>query len=237
MFVFLAEDGKEEIEIERDLLGYKGATNNQMELQAAILALKEVPRLPLSSRVSRIVVFTDSTYVRDNFKRAVYTWSRNNWCNFDGAPVSNAVQWKELIKVAKETKFRMDFEWVKGHAKNPYNKRVDKIAKQSAKGLLQKPLQYTDVRRKLSTAITKIGSVGMQGQKMSIRIITCEYQKAQKVFKFRYEVMSSKSKYFRNIDFIFCQDALRTAHTYYVVVNNEPKNPRVTRVIKEVVKK
>jgi hypothetical protein len=121
--------------------------------------------------------------------------------------------------------------------KNPYNKRVDKLAKNSAKGLLQKPLQYTDVRRKTSTAITKVGSVVMEGQKMVIRIVTCEYQKLQKVFKLRYEVMSPKSKYFGNIDFIFCNDALRTSHSYYVVVNDEPKNPRVMKVIREILKK
>ena len=49
--------------------------------------------------------------------------------------------------------------------------------------------------------------------------------------------MSAKNKYFGNADFIFSQDALRTAHTYYLVVNDQPKNPRVVRVIKEIIKK
>jgi len=237
LFVFMDENGIDEIEVERDLLGYRGATNNQMELQAPILALKEVPSLNISTRATRIVIFSDSRYVVDNFNRAIYDWSKNKWLNRDGAPIANAVQWKELIKVVKDVKMRVEFRWVKGHAKNPYNKKVDKLAKSSAKGLLQNPIQYTDVRRKRSTAMTKVGSVVMEGQKMIIRIVTCEYQKLQKVFKLRYEVMSPKSKYFGNIDFIFSNDALRTAHSYYVIVNSEPKNPRVIKVIKEILKK
>ncbi len=40
-----------------------------------------------------------------------------------------------------------------------------------------------------------------------------------------------------SMDFIFSQFALRTAHTYNVVVNDQSKNPRVVRVIKEIIKK
>lgn len=237
LFIFLDDNGIDEIEIERDLLGYKGATNNQMELQAAILALKEVPNIPYSSLVQRIVIITDSRYVVENFSRAVYDWSRNKWHNREGAPIANAGQWKELLKAVKEVRMRVEFKWVKGHAKNPYNKRVDKAAKNSAKGLLQKPLVYTDVRRKKTTSMTKVGSVLMEGQRMMIRIVTCEYQRLQKVFKLRYEVMSPGSKYYGSMDFIFCSDALRTGHTYYVKVNEELKNPRIVKVIREILKK
>jgi ribonuclease HI len=237
LFVFLSDNGVDEIEIEKDLLGYRGATNNQMELQAVVLALKEVPSISYSLRVQRIVILTDSRYVVDNFSRAVYDWSRTKWHKRDGAPVANAVQWKELLKTVKEVDMRVDFKWVKGHAKNSYNKKVDKSAKSSAKGLLQKPLVYTDVRRKKTTSRTNVGSVVMEGQKMMIRIVTCEYQRLQKVFKLRYEVMSPRSEYYGSMDFIFCNDALRTGHTYYVKVNKEFKNPRILKVIREIVKK
>lgn len=234
LFIFIAENGIDEIEIERNFPGYKGATNNQMELQAAILALKEVPSMQLSSRVSRIVVFTDSSYVVDNYKRATY-WSKNKWFNNAGAPIANAQQWKELIKVIAQVGMRVEFKWVKGHAKNPYNKKVDKLAKSSAKGWLNRPLQYTDIRRKKSSELTKVGSVIMEGQRMVIRIITCEYQSLQRLFKLRYEVMSPKSKFNGRVDFIFCSDALRTGHSYYVLVNKEIKNPRVLKVIREII--
>lgn len=236
LFVFYDDSGKE-VQIERNLEGYTGATNNQMELQAVILALKEVPSIPLSNRVSRIVVITDSRYVTDNFKRAVWNWSKNEWRNQHGAPVANAVQWKDLIKTVRQLGMRVDFRWVKGHAKNAYNRQVDKLAKSSAKGLLQKPIQYTDLRRKKSREITEPGSVVMEGQRMTIRIISCAYEKLQRVFKLRYEVTSPKSKYFQKVDFIFSRVALRTGHIYYVVVNNEPKNPEIVKVIREIVKK
>jgi ribonuclease HI len=51
-----------------------------MELQALIEALKLAtrPRPPVDpDRYARIVVYTDSQYVADNFGRAVYQWSRN----------------------------------------------------------------------------------------------------------------------------------------------------------------
>jgi ribonuclease HI len=236
LFVFLDDDGIEEIIIEKDLLGYHGATNNQMELQAVVLALKVVPTLDLSVRVGRIVVFTDSMYVKENYPRSV-GWSKNKWLNKDGAPVANALQWKELLKTVKEVGYRVSIQWIKGHAKNSFNKKVDKSAKKSAQGLLQSPLQYTDVRRKVTDKLTRRGSVVMEGQKVVIRIVTSEYQKLQKLFKYRYEVISKKSKYCGNVDFIFFEEVLRTAHTYYVRLNDEPKNPRIVKLIKEIVKR
>src|SRR5690606_18878923 len=134
----------------------------------------------------------------------------------------------------RQVGMRVDFQWVKGHSKNVYNKQADKAAKSSAKGLLQNPVQYTDLRRKKSTEITKPGSVTMEGQRITIRIISCTYEKLQRVFKLRYEVTSPKSKYFQKVDFIFSRDALRTGHIYYVVVNSEPKNPEVVKVIREI---
>ena len=175
-------------------------------------------------------------YVTENYSRAI-DWSQNKWLNSSGAPVSNALQWKELLKVIKELRMRVSFKWVKGHAKNENNKKVDKLAKQSAKGFLNKPLVYTDVRRKTSTKITKTGSVVLKGQKLKIRIVTIEYQKLQKVFKLRYEVVSKTSEFFGCLDFVFSNIALRTAHTYYVQFNDDLKNPRILDLIREILKK
>ena len=77
----------------------------------------------------------------------------------------------------------------------------------------------------------------MQGQRIIIRIITCEYLRYHKLFKLRYEVMSKRSKYYENVDFIFSKDALRTGRTYQVVFNRDTKNPQIVRMVKEIVTK
>lgn len=45
-----------------------------MELQACIEALEEAHDPGLATSVSRIVVHTDSPYVAENVKQAIFTW-------------------------------------------------------------------------------------------------------------------------------------------------------------------
>ncbi len=49
--------------------GYVGATNNQMEIQACVLALREVVKLEDLEGALGVVVCTDSQYVVDNYKK------------------------------------------------------------------------------------------------------------------------------------------------------------------------
>jgi ribonuclease HI len=50
-----------------------------MELMACVLALRECNRLKLASGKSRIVIRTDSLYIVENYKRAMFEWSKNRW--------------------------------------------------------------------------------------------------------------------------------------------------------------
>ncbi|HRH23357.1 MAG TPA: hypothetical protein PK295_01875, partial [Candidatus Magasanikbacteria bacterium] len=74
--------------------GYQKATNNQMELKACSVALVE--SLKLKRQWQRIIIHTDSSYVCNNYKRAIHQWSRNGWILASGAPVANVQLWKEL---------------------------------------------------------------------------------------------------------------------------------------------
>lgn len=76
-FVFPEFMNKENIDFDFD--GYKGATNNQMELKACIVALQQISKFSESLQASRIIVHTDSCYVVDNYKTAFYIWSANKW--------------------------------------------------------------------------------------------------------------------------------------------------------------
>jgi ribonuclease HI len=93
-----------------------------MELQAPILALREAKQRGLAAGVHRIVIHTDSMYVCDNYKRAMFEWPKTRWAKRGGAPVLNAELWKDLVKAIKSTGCIVEFRWVKGHPTDPYNK-------------------------------------------------------------------------------------------------------------------
>lgn len=88
-----------------------------MELLACIQGLNGAIGHSGFGVVEQIHVFTDSMYVKSNVVRAKFEWSRRKWLNRDGRPVENAELWKELIRVLRKIPKRVEFEWVKGHAK------------------------------------------------------------------------------------------------------------------------
>ena len=230
-FVTIDEFGNEVIE-DHPLLGHEGATNNEMELLACIRALEIAADHKRLHEVERLVIFTDSLYVSENVDRAKFQWSRQKWLNRDGRPIENAALWKELVRRIKKTSKRVDFEWVKGHSKDTHNKAVDKLAKQSAKGVLSPRLKAATVRRKRSTQTVQIGSVLMRGQTLAIRIITDTYLRRQRVFKYKYEVLAGE--FIGRVDLIFADEVLRAGHHYEVRVSGQTDNPRIVEVIQEV---
>lgn len=205
-----------------------------MELYACVEGLKEALRYRDFTLVSTIEIYTDSMYVADNYKRAMFEWSGNRWRNREDRPILNAELWKDLIKQIKKSPRRVNINWIKGHAKDTHNKAVDKLAKKSAKNPLNPPLTVVGVRRKRTKKSTEIGSVEMRGQRLSIRILTTEYLPIQRVFKFKYEVISKYSKYFENVDEIFCSEVMREGRHYEVLVNKNTANPLVLKILREL---
>jgi len=214
--------------------GYKGATNNQMELKACIMALSEAKRLGWSQGVGKIVIHTDSMYVSSNYKKAMFEWPKSRWHGRSGAPVLNAELWKNLTRAMKASGCRVDIEWVKGHSKDPHNKAADKMARQSARSPMNPPLTQVSVRRKRSPETVSPDSVAMLGQRLSIRVITSEYLRTQRVWKLKYEVTSKASTYHGKVDIIFSDILLKDGHLYHVRVNDNAGNPRIVRVFREL---
>jgi len=106
---------------EKELSGADPAsTNNRMELTAAISALEAV------TRPSRIVIHTDSEYVRNGVTRWHHGWVRNNWRNAAKEPVANMELWKRLLAAA--AKHEVEWKWVRGHSGDPMNERADQLA-------------------------------------------------------------------------------------------------------------
>jgi ribonuclease HI len=95
-------------------------TNNRMEMIAVINALKSI------NSNKRIVIFTDSKYVKDGINSWINNWKINNWKNSQKKDVKNKDLWQELDILTK--KYDIQWEWVKGHSGNIENDIADKLA-------------------------------------------------------------------------------------------------------------
>lgn len=232
-FLTVAKSGEEQID-DIQLPGFKNATNNQMELQACITALNEATKLAAVADATKISVYTDSLYVADNYKKAMFEWPNTRWRSPSGRPILNADLWKELVRAMRRTRKRVEFRWVKGHSKNNHNRAVDRLARESARNALNEPLSVVHVRRKRSHRSVEQGSVKMERQRLSIRIITTEYLPVQRLWKCKYEVISRTSPYTGRVDIIFSETLLKAGHNYYVRVNDNPGNPTVESVVREL---
>lgn len=241
LFVIVNASGEEEIVNQFDYPGYKQATNNEMELEACIISLNEALTRNIFDGFKKICINTDSRYVSDNYKRAMFVWPKSGWKNpTSGRPILHVEQWKRLLKLLKlahNQRIRVDINWIKGHSKDRHNKAADKSAKKSANNPLNKPLSIVSVRRKKTSKKIARGSVKMHGQTESVRIVSIQYLKTHKLWKYQYEIISTSSEYFGNSDTIFSTEHLRDGHSYSVVMNNDTDNPRIISVNHELDKK
>ena len=238
LFIAVDSVGNEEHH-EEVLPGYAGATQNQMELEAPIQGLKMATsrRPPFEpSKYRKIVIKTDATYVSENFGTAASVWSRNGWKTKEGKPVDNAKQWKELVRLAvlssKQGK-PVKLVHIPGK-KSPRTKAVDKLAKQSAKQASRRQLNPSEVRRKRTDQPIEIGSVGMEGQLMTIHIFKSEYQPLHRLTKYWYSVVSKKSQYHGRASVIYSELHGLRRRTYRVRVNDDTANPRIVKEFGEV---
>lgn len=228
-------------EITEDLSppGFPGATNQEMEILACTTALQEALPLSLPETIRRLVIWTDSAYVQENYKRAIYEWPKQKWFGRSGSPIENADDWKELARSYKKAARGFDvvrIEWVKGHSKNRHNRAAHKLARQSAMNAWNKPRKVVHVRRKITDETVSRGSVRMEGQKLRIRIIQSRILNVQKLWRCTYEVVSAESPYAGNVDVIITdyEKRLDAGHTYDIRVNEENENPRIVEVLGEV---
>ena len=102
-------------------------TNNKMELRAAIEALKAV------KRPCKIVITTDSSYVKQGINGWIFKWKANNWQTSNKQPVKNVELWQELDALC--SRLRPHWRWVKGHSGHPGNETADALANQAIAAL------------------------------------------------------------------------------------------------------
>lgn len=97
-------------------------TNNRMELLAAISALEAL------KQPSKVVLTTDSNYVKDGISKWIHGWKRNGWKTAAKQPVKNAELWQRL-DIAQH-KHKVEWKWIKGHAGHAENERADELARE-----------------------------------------------------------------------------------------------------------
>ncbi|MCC7447548.1 MAG: ribonuclease HI [Anaerolineae bacterium] len=94
-------------------------TNNRMELTAAIEALRALKKPCV------VELYTDSEYLRRGITEWMDNWQRTN---FKKGTIKNVDLWQTLN--AEAARHEIHWHWVKGHAGNTYNERVDQLAAQ-----------------------------------------------------------------------------------------------------------
>ncbi|MEG2279084.1 ribonuclease HI, partial [Comamonas sp.] len=99
--------------------GERETTNNRMELQAVIEALRAL------KRPCDVTLFLDSEYVRKGITEWVHGWKARGWKTAAKQPVKNAELWQELDTLVATAGHRIEWRWVKGHAGDPGNERAD----------------------------------------------------------------------------------------------------------------
>ena len=118
---FIATDGKNTAE---RCGGEKNTTNNKMELTAVIKALTA------AKKHAEVEIHTDSQYVKNGMESWIKNWKAKGWKTADKKPVKNQELWKQLDELASNIKIH--WVWVKGHAGEEFNERVEDLARSAA---------------------------------------------------------------------------------------------------------
>jgi ribonuclease HI len=120
-------------EHQKELSGrFRQTTNNRMELRAAIEALEAL------KRPSRVELHTDSEYLRNGITQWIHAWQRNGWRTASKKPVKNQDLWRRLLVALErhESAGGVEWCWLKGHAGEAWNERVDQLANEAARSVI-----------------------------------------------------------------------------------------------------
>ncbi|MCJ7995245.1 ribonuclease HI [Rhizobium cremeum] len=107
-------------------------TNVRMEMTAVAAALEHLkPDEP-----QPIVIRSDNNMIPDSMTKRLPGWIANGWRKGTGKPVLNRGLWERIIAAAEGK--TITWEWVRGHAGDPMNEEVDRLAGQQKEIARQK---------------------------------------------------------------------------------------------------
>ncbi|MDK6644035.1 ribonuclease H family protein [Alloscardovia omnicolens] len=76
-----------------------------------------------------LIIETDSQYAINCSTTWIHSWKKNGWKNSKKEPVKNAEIIKAIYAELNARSGSVEFVWVKGHAGNTYNEKVDDLAR------------------------------------------------------------------------------------------------------------
>jgi ribonuclease HI len=130
----------------RELVGgVPATTNNRMELQAAIEALRAL------KEPCEVEFYTDSEYVKNGVSAWLLVWKSNGWRTKSKKPVKNEDLWRALD--SHTSKHDVKWHWLKGHAGHIGNERCDGLANAEVAKIRKKfsPEQLKEMLAEFST--------------------------------------------------------------------------------------
>jgi ribonuclease HI len=99
-------------------------TNNRMEMTAALKALQAL------KRPCAVTLVTDSEYLKRGITEWLPGWRKRGWRRKKGA-LKNVELWQALDAALQP--HQVEWRWVRGHAGNAQNERVDRLARQAGR--------------------------------------------------------------------------------------------------------
>ncbi len=102
-------------------------TNQRMEMTAVIRALEAV------KRPAPTTIYSDSAYIVNCMHQRWYErWRENGWQTSNKKKVKNQDLWASILQLT--TDYAIYFVHIRGHAGNPHNEEVDRVARKLSAG-------------------------------------------------------------------------------------------------------
>lgn len=120
--------------IRKDAGGVRDTTNQRMELQAVIEAIKGARELSKDDPGAIYKIYSDSAYLVNCYHQGWYVgWEKNGWRNAAKKEVANRELWEQILPYFKSKSWH--FYKTKGHADDYYNNYVDAMAQKESEKL------------------------------------------------------------------------------------------------------
>lgn len=133
-----------------------GATNQRMELMAALKALEWWQEFTDASQIYEdVTIYSDSAYLYNCYTAKWWVnWECNGWRNARNEPVANQDLWEQLIVYFKNPQVKI--EKVKGHSGHTYNEWADKLATGALSPLNSNNLTRDEKNDKINIELSEI---------------------------------------------------------------------------------
>jgi ribonuclease HI len=218
VFVWTNTTGHEE-EFVHSPPGFRGTNAPQMELKAAIEALRLLLRgVPVDSDAyDKVLIYADATYLVNYHHLARSAWPREGWRKRDGSPVSNPEPWKELTGLERRLRKPLKIEKVKGHGTNIFNQKADEAARRSAEAATQPALTPAVLRAKKSAKRPARDGLPLQGIEAEIHVHQARFLRIQRMNRYDFSVQTA-GPHFEEVGTAFGREEvpIRAGHTYLV---------------------